>query len=726
MKKNYIIFIVIVLIAFLFSIECLAETTDLSYEYIKHTGSFRDMAISDDGAIVTVGTNGKIYLIANGEWLEIQQPIFENLTDIEYGNGTFFVISENSVYASNNGMDWSCVNLDLDVKETGVFYYNGNGFIFEKENISTTESGITQMKADDICLTKDFISFEKIGEVPLENKLKNDIFSNSKKDEQGEFSIEEAYQIMFGSGTMNTRNIQRRIKLFSNLTHASFPVSVDNIKYLGQNNEIYEVFYVSDYNLIRATTIDFENWETSIVALPDKCEHLYNVDVMYKNGYYIKYQTNESYNYDYTKNLVYSMDLRDFTILTNITEEDGNLYVFDELYVLKNRNAYRLDENQLIKCFEIPNNIEKATIKYSNGKYIKWIYDNGVSIYLSDDGVNWNKVESPSIALTARCSNVDGKAEYDVIWDGTNYVIRPTSCDNGYNPTGEKGSLFVCDKDLNFLNTLEFDNYILDMSFEDGKYNVLTNVDGLLHSSTDLANWQTREMDVSLPLTNDKTSIVKRLNKAEKGFSITDCQTKIKIKEVLRDVLFEKHIVGEIIVNGENYIKKNENSISLSNDGAYWHTIQLPKGITSPRSVYVDNNTLYVKNTNAELKYDIANLYNSVHTYVEVGGKILGFDTEPIIESDRTLVPLRFIFETLGADVDWEDSTRTAIVQNDEATILFSIDNTTASVNSVTKSMDVPARLVNDKTMVPLRFLSEELGFDVDWDEATRTATISK
>jgi len=77
-------------------------------------------------------------------------------------------------------------------------------------------------------------------------------------------------------------------------------------------------------------------------------------------------------------------------------------------------------------------------------------------------------------------------------------------------------------------------------------------------------------------------------------------------------------------------------------------------------------------------------------------------------------------------EVDWENSTRTAIVQNDEATILFSIDNTTASVNSVTKSMDIPARLVNDKTMVPLRFLSEELGFNVEWDEATRTATISK
>ena len=80
----------------------------------------------------------------------------------------------------------------------------------------------------------------------------------------------------------------------------------------------------------------------------------------------------------------------------------------------------------------------------------------------------------------------------------------------------------------------------------------------------------------------------------------------------------------------------------------------------------------------------------------------------------------------MGADVDWEVATRTAVVKNDEATILFSIDNTTAKINSMNKEMDVPARLVNGKTMVPLRFLSEELGFNVEWDEETRTATISK
>lgn len=128
--------------------------------------------------------------------------------------------------------------------------------------------------------------------------------------------------------------------------------------------------------------------------------------------------------------------------------------------------------------------------------------------------------------------------------------------------------------------------------------------------------------------------------------------------------------------------------------------------------------------------FDIKDIREDFETkqeiYVKVKNQILGFDTSPVIESDRTLVPLRLIFETLGAKVDWENNTQTAIVKDDTTAITFSIDNTIAKVNGVTETMDVPARLINDKTMVPLRFLSEMLGFNVEWDEEERLVTISR
>lgn len=127
--------------------------------------------------------------------------------------------------------------------------------------------------------------------------------------------------------------------------------------------------------------------------------------------------------------------------------------------------------------------------------------------------------------------------------------------------------------------------------------------------------------------------------------------------------------------------------------------------------------------------------------YVRVADEILAFETPPVMEDDRTLVPMRFLFEQLGAEVEWDNDTQTATAtikpqESAEAekavsakvaqpqTISFSIDNTTAQVNGQSAVMDVPARLVNDKTMVPLRFLSEQMGYTVTWDEATNTAIV--
>lgn len=106
--------------------------------------------------------------------------------------------------------------------------------------------------------------------------------------------------------------------------------------------------------------------------------------------------------------------------------------------------------------------------------------------------------------------------------------------------------------------------------------------------------------------------------------------------------------------------------------------------------------------------------------------KILAFATPPTTESDRTLVPMRFLFEQMGANVDWNNETQTATVEKQNEVVAFSINNTVATVNSIAKTMDVPARLINDKTMIPLRFLSEELGYNVEWDENTKTVTITE
>ena len=94
------------------------------------------------------------------------------------------------------------------------------------------------------------------------------------------------------------------------------------------------------------------------------------------------------------------------------------------------------------------------------------------------------------------------------------------------------------------------------------------------------------------------------------------------------------------------------------------------------------------------------------------------------IEDGSTLVPMRFLFEQMGADVEWNQETQTATATLDNTAVTFAIDDTNAEVNNTPATMDVPARLINGKTMVPLRFLSEEMGFEVTWDAESRTAII--
>lgn len=100
-------------------------------------------------------------------------------------------------------------------------------------------------------------------------------------------------------------------------------------------------------------------------------------------------------------------------------------------------------------------------------------------------------------------------------------------------------------------------------------------------------------------------------------------------------------------------------------------------------------------------------------------------DVAPFTENDRTLVPFRKIFEALGLTVSWDETTETAKGEKEGLTIELTIGNNIAKVNGEEVELDVPAMLAGDRTVVPLRFVSERSGATVEWDEATRTASIT-
>ncbi|MEG1998376.1 MAG: stalk domain-containing protein, partial [Clostridiales bacterium] len=109
---------------------------------------------------------------------------------------------------------------------------------------------------------------------------------------------------------------------------------------------------------------------------------------------------------------------------------------------------------------------------------------------------------------------------------------------------------------------------------------------------------------------------------------------------------------------------------------------------------------------------------------VLVNGSKVAMDVLPIIEDGRTLVPVRAVGEALGASVEWNQKTRKVTVKNSQDTIVLTIDSNAATVSGLPKPLDVPARIVAGRTVIPLRFVSENFGARVTWDQASYTVTI--
>ena len=106
-------------------------------------------------------------------------------------------------------------------------------------------------------------------------------------------------------------------------------------------------------------------------------------------------------------------------------------------------------------------------------------------------------------------------------------------------------------------------------------------------------------------------------------------------------------------------------------------------------------------------------------------GTKLEFDQPPIMESDRVLVPLRVIFETLGADIEWDGTTQTVTAVRGETNISLQIDSNMMYKNGEAIELDVPARLLNDRTLVPIRAVSEAMEAKVEWIQEDKTVVIT-
>ena len=146
--------------------------------------------------------------------------------------------------------------------------------------------------------------------------------------------------------------------------------------------------------------------------------------------------------------------------------------------------------------------------------------------------------------------------------------------------------------------------------------------------------------------------------------------------------------------------------------------------------VYAENG----KETEEELSTAVAPDEKIVDIKLTIGEKLMIFegdvaiplDVPPTIINDRTMLPLRAIFEALGAMVSWDEETKTVFAVNGDIVIAMQIGQEVMYVNGERVELDSPSVIVDDRTLVPVRAIAEAFGNKVTYDGETKTVTITE
>ncbi len=143
---------------------------------------------------------------------------------------------------------------------------------------------------------------------------------------------------------------------------------------------------------------------------------------------------------------------------------------------------------------------------------------------------------------------------------------------------------------------------------------------------------------------------------------------------------------------------------------------------------FYENYENYIKRTETEREeYKLVIGKNEI---THKGGTAT-LDTAPYIENGTTFIPLRGLLELMGASIEWKDENQSITVKKDTTDIYLQIRNylvdvTTPKYGTVRYTLLAAPRITDSRTFIPIRFVSEQLGYDVEWDGATQTVTITK
>ncbi len=191
--------------------------------------------------------------------------------------------------------------------------------------------------------------------------------------------------------------------------------------------------------------------------------------------------------------------------------------------------------------------------------------------------------------------------------------------------------------------------------------------------------------------------------------------------ELLCDLQFRVVNEGETNISAMLIIKDNANEFATAVEAGSVKTVG-----SQASDIEIDEVREAARDARKQdviaLKIDASTAY--------IFGKTAAIDPDnskvvPYLKNDRTLVPLRFVSETLGAEVKWEEGWNYCYVVKGDKEIKITFNSADIEVNGEVVAYDAPVEVVENRTMVPIRFISEELGYDVKWNQPNQLVIIT-
>ena len=304
------------------------------------------------------------------------------------------------------------------------------------------------------------------------------------------------------------------------------------------------------------------------------------------------------------------------------------------------------------------------------------------------------------------------------------YIELPTDTNMGLNK-----------KAIAYLNSAEFESDLInfaetafkgfeaknDIKVDGNKFSYQADVDQLTDDGINALvamskNWDSAKTVLADLLTKAGAPVTvedldvdfSKFNEEEAKEQVDQIKETSKGPEVKIDTVFDKDKViqdAKFDINVENDFKMN---IKVNSETKKNESIK----VTMPTSVKKLSQDEYIQLTMPNQEPVI---------FVTINGDAVDFpDQEPVIVNDRTLVPFRALLEQMGAtDITWDEVNRTVRAKHGDKAIALEIDNKVAIVGDKKVELDVPAQIIGDRTMVPLRFISENFGYTVKFEKAS-------